>query len=347
MYIRSIHKTTPPIAYSQSDCWEILQKSPRFHELTARSRGITEKILMNDNGIDQRYLAMPNLEGIFDLEAQPLNEGFEHYGQRLVEDAVRGACEKADLAIDQLDGLIVATCTGYVCPGLSCFAAERLSMRSDVYLNDMVGLGCGAALPSLRAGSHFLATHPDAKVAVVQVEVCSAAFYMDDDVGVLVSMCLFGDGAAASIWEGKTENDSAWQLGNFHSLHLPEGRDLLRFVNQDGKLRNKLHRSVPEFAGQAVKGLHSRLSESVCSEAQAFAVHPGGRDVIDAVEAELPQFDYSAARGVLREHGNMSSPSVIFVLDKILEGADSSLTNIDVTAFGAGFTGHMARLSRD
>ena len=346
MYLKSISTTTPSAAYSQTDCWDILQKSPRFHALKDRSKGIVEKILRNDNGIDQRHFAMPNLEGIFDLDAQPLNEGFEYYGQRLVEEAVRGACEKAQIGIEELDGLIVATCTGYVCPGLSSFAAQRLGMRPNVYLNDMVGLGCGAALPSLRAGSHFLAAHPEAKVAVVQVEVCSAAFYMDEDIGVLVSMCLFGDGAAASIWDGTAQSDSDWKLGNFHSVHHPEARDLLRFVNKDGKLRNLLHRSVPEFAGKAVKGLHESLMEDVSTPAQAFAVHPGGRDVIDAVQAKLPQFDYSPSREILRQNGNMSSPSVVFTLERILEGSNDDLNAIDLTAFGAGFTGHIARLKR-
>lgn len=346
MYLRSISTATPTSVYTQTECWEILQKSPRFHKLSKRSQGVVEKILLNDNGIDTRHFAMPNLEGIFDLNAQGLNEGFELHGQALVEEAVRDACDQADLALSDLDGLIVATCTGYVCPGLSSFAAERLGLRSDIYLNDMVGLGCGAALPSLRAGSHFLAAHPDAKVAVVQVEVCSAAFFMDDDVGVLVSMCLFGDGAAASIWQGVDTRGDALKLDHFHSVHLPEGRDHLRFVNQDGKLRNKLHRAVPEFAANAVVDLHARMEESVDAEADAMIVHPGGRDVIDAIENRLPQYDYSAARGVLRRCGNMSSPSVMFALRDALAEKGQSLSQCNLTAFGAGFTGHMARLSR-
>lgn len=346
MYLRTIATATPSHAYSQSDCWQILQKSQSFHSLTQRSQGIVEKILMNDNGIDRRHFAMQDVEGIFDLDAQTLNEGFEEHGQLLVESAVREACENAEIAIGDLDGLIVATCTGYVCPGLSSFAAERLGMRSDVYLNDMVGLGCGAALPSLRAGSHFLAAHPEAKVAVVQVEVCSAAFYMDDDIGVLVSMCLFGDGCAASIWSGEQLGENDWKLAGFQSVHQPEGRDLLRFVNDSGKLKNKLHRSVPEVAGKAVKGLHERMLDTFQTPPEALAVHPGGRDVIDAIHGQLPEFDYGYSRDVLRKHGNMSSPSVVYVLKNMLSNGASDKHSIDLTAFGAGFTGHMARLSR-
>ena len=159
-------------------------------------------------------------------------------------------------------------------------------------------------------------------------------------------MCLFGDGAAASIWDGQSFGENPWKLGHFQSVHKPEGRDLLRFVNQDGKLKNKLHRSVPEVAGAAVQGLHQRVVDATGGEPQALAVHPGGRDVIDAVEGALPDFDYSFSREVLRQHGNMSSPSVMFVLKKMLEAETGGRNLIDLTAFGAGFTGHMARLSR-
>ena len=78
--------------------------------------------------------------------------------------------------------------------------AELTGMRHDVYLADLVGLGCGAAIPMLRAAQGFLAANPQAVVATVAVEICSAAFFADDDPGVLISLCLFGDGAAAAIW---------------------------------------------------------------------------------------------------------------------------------------------------
>jgi predicted naringenin-chalcone synthase len=78
--------------------------------------------------------------------------------------------------------------------------AEQLGFRTDAFLQDLVGLGCGAAIPSLRAAEAILAAQPSVVVACVAVEVCSAAFYLDDDPGVLVSACLFGDGAAATIW---------------------------------------------------------------------------------------------------------------------------------------------------
>ena len=98
-----------------------------------------------------------------------------------------------------IDALFVCTCTGYLCPGVSSHLAEQIGIRSDAFLNDMTGLGCGAAIPTLHAASCFLAAHPDATVATVAVEICSAAFYLDNDTGVIVSACLFGDGASACV----------------------------------------------------------------------------------------------------------------------------------------------------
>jgi predicted naringenin-chalcone synthase len=90
-------------------------------------------------------------------------------------------------------------------------------------------------------------------VATVAVEICSTAFYADDDPGVLISLCLFGDGAAAAIWDG-TGTAGDWQAGHFTTVHRPENREKIRFINSAGKLKNQLHRAVPGLAAEAVAG---------------------------------------------------------------------------------------------
>ena len=129
-----------------------------------------------------------------------LNKAFENAAPRLAARSLRKACDSAGSEPRALDALFVCTCTGYLCPGVSSHLAEQIGIRSDAFLNDMTGLGCGAALPTMHAASCFLAAHPEATVATVAVEICSAAFYLDDDVGVIVSACLFGDGASAALW---------------------------------------------------------------------------------------------------------------------------------------------------
>src|SRR5690606_34094127 len=141
------------------------------------------------------------------------------------------------------------------------------------------------ALPisMLRSAAGFLAAHPGAKVATVAVEVCSAAFYADDDPGVLISLCLFGDGAAAAVWSDEAGRGK-WQAGRFTTVHRPEQREKIRFVNAGGKLRNQLDKAVPSLAAGAVRELYARRQ----ADPDRVLAHSGGRDVIDALEAVLP-----------------------------------------------------------
>ena len=241
---------------------------------------------------------------------------------------------------DELDALFVCTCTGYLCPGVSSHVAEQLGMRGDVYLSDLVGLGCGAAIPTLRGAEGFLAANPEAVVATVAVEVCSAAFYIDDEPGVLISLCLFGDGAAAAIWKGKG-SEGQYRAEGFQTVHQPESREKIRFVNKEGKLKNKLHRSVPEVAGEAVKGLF----EKRLGDPDQVIAHTGGRDVVDALEGVLPGFGLGETRKILRDYGNCSSPCVLFALEERMRGERDD-ERLWLTSFGAGFSAHSMELVR-
>ncbi|NRA27580.1 MAG: stilbene synthase [Opitutales bacterium] len=343
MHLIGISSATPVATYSQKDCWDILCGSAAFNKLRPRSQDILKKVLLNDNGIQQRHFAFPDIENVFDQDAEALNRAFEKLAPELAEGALTEACEAADMKVTDLDGLIVATCTGYICPGISSHLAERIGLPADRYLCDLVGHGCGAALPTLQNAYHFLAANPDKRIAAIQVEVCSAAFYLDNDVGVLISLCLFGDGAAASIWTGGDPRGHPEILG-FENLHLPQHRDLLRFENKRGKLRNLLDRSVPEIAGMAVAELNQSMERRLGSQPDQLLAHPGGRDVINAIEEQLSNFDYSITRSILAEHGNMSSPSVIFALKQFLKNREGGPEIVDLTAFGAGFTAYMGRL---
>jgi alkylresorcinol/alkylpyrone synthase len=226
---------------------------------------------------------------------------------------------------------------------VSSYVAERLGLRSDAFLQDLVGLGCGAAIPTLRAARGVLADQPGARVACIAVEICSAAFYVDDDYGVLVSACLFADGAAATIWSSEPGRLGLHARG-FDTLHVPEDRDLLRFETRGGKLRNLLDRAVPGRAAAAVARLWEQRGDRPVAR---VALHPGGRDVIEAAQPVLAPHDLSASASVLRTKGNMSSPSVLFVLEEILREGVPTGGDIWLASFGAGFSAHSCRLARD
>ncbi|GAB5561621.1 MAG: type III polyketide synthase [Synoicihabitans sp.] len=346
MYLQSIATANPPLSLTQAECWDILARTgPTHSALSRRSQLVLHTILNRDSGIASRQFAVSDVDRIFDLDTDELNAAFRHHAPRLAASALEPALAKAKVKVTDLDALVICTCTGYLCPGVTSYVAEQLGLRSDAYLQDLVGLGCGAAIPALRAVDGILAREPDATVACVAVEVCSAAFYLDDDLGVLVSACLFADGAAATIWKAKGKSGQLRCFG-FDTHHDPGHRDDIRFEHRNGKLRNLLAPTVPELAADAVAKLHQRAIEQRSSAPIARIIpHSGGKDVIDAIAEKLPGYDLSPTREILRRHGNMSSPSVLFALEEALK-ADRPTPEADwwLTAFGAGFSAHSCRI---
>ncbi len=341
MYLQSIASAFPKAAYSQPECWDLLESSEMTKHLRARSLKLIQKVLLGESGIAKRHFAIDPIGDVFSMNAEALNQAFERLAPALGAEALVKALELAKLTSNKLDALFVCTCTGYLCPGVSSHLAERLALRNDACLHDVVGLGCGAAVPTLRQASHFLTAHPEARVAVVAVEICSAAFYLDNDPGVLISLCLFGDGASASIWSNE---ESAWRGHAFQSVHLPEYREQIRFVNAEGKLRNQLDRSVPGLTGKVVANLfHHRPNRN--ESAPRIITHTGGRDVLEAIHGKLPHASLQESTSVLRDYGNMSSPSVLVALERYVE-SESCAENAWLCAFGAGFSCHACELER-
>ncbi len=341
MNLRSIASARPEHFFTQEECWRLLRDSQIAKHLRPGALKLAERIMCGNSGIDGRYFAVPPGDGLFNASASELNHCFEREGPRLGRRALEKALEHAELAASELDALIVCTCTGYLCPGLSSYVAEACGLREDAFLQDLVGQGCGAAIPSLRAAQAQLALEPDAKVAVLAVEVCSAAFYIDDDPGVVISACLFGDAACAAIFTSEGPSDSC-RFDRFDTLHRPDDRELLRFTSRGGKLRNILSPAVPEVAAEAVEQLCRRAGLG----SQATVVpHPGGRDVLQALEHALPYPCAPEAEEILRRYGNLSSPSVLLVLEAILRDPQQS-GEFWLTSFGAGFSCHSCRVVR-
>jgi len=342
MYLSSLATANPPHNFTQADTWRALQSHPDIANLKTRSLSLLEKILTNSSsGIGNRQFSAPDLDTVFRQDAEALNRSFEQNAPELTSRALAKALDHAGLAPEKIDALFLCTCTGYLCPGPSSHVAEKLGFRADTYLCDLVGLGCGAAIPTLRAAHGYLAANPSHTVAMVAVETSSSAFYIDDDPGVLISLCLFGDGAAAAILTGTPTLDDAWKFHSFDTHHVPAEREKIRFTNAGGKLKNQLHRSVPGLAAEAVSTLYARRQ----SDPDQILAHSGGRDVIEALESALPPFHLTETREILHRHGNMSSPSILFALAERLATSPAD-TSLWLTAFGAGFAAHSCHLSK-
>jgi len=345
MYLQSLATANPPHNFTQNQTWEQLQKHPSIDELQPRSLGILEKILtQKSSGIENRQFTEADLIPVFKKDAEALNKAYEATAPALANQALQQALRESKIRAEEVDALFVCSCTGYLCPGPSSYISEIAGLRPDTYLVDLVGLGCGAAIPTLRAAQGYLAVNPSHKVAVIAVEISSAAFYLNNEPGVLISLCLFGDGAAAAILSGEDTPSGLLRFDGFDTHHDPENREKIRFVNSQGKLKNQLHRSVPKLAAKAVSTLYQRRAST--SEPEQILAHSGGRDVIEEIEAAIPGFHLTETREALRKHGNMSSPSVLFALEERLR-THPKTSSLWLTAFGAGFAAHSCSLSRN
>lgn len=347
MFIIGTGTATPPQRYTQIDCWQTVQRCPAYEKLNARSKAVLKKVLTGENGIATRHFALGKLEEAFEINPDALHARFIENAPALATVAAQRALANSEIDPHEIDAVLISTCTGYLCPGLTSYAVERLGLRPDVLMFDLVGQGCGAAIPNLDAARALLASGCERALSVC-VEVCSAAFYLDDDVGVLISACLFGDGAGAAVLSPEANGGRRVEWKSSGSLVKPADRDALRFEQKSGMLRNILTPQVPSLAAESVGALFDDTlarSGMARDRINGWIFHPGGRDVLMALRErfQLSGDDVRFSQAVLRDYGNMSSPSVLFALQAAL--ADSAPGGVWwMSSFGAGFSCYGALL---
>jgi len=349
MYFAGIGTAHPPMRYTKAQCLAAFERSAWLSRLDARAHFVARTVLQRDNGIDARRLAVDVLDEVFAIDPNTLAQRFLAHAPVLAAQAAQHALQQAGIEATRIDAVVVSTCTGYLCPGLSGHVVERVGLRPDVLGFDLVGQGCAAALPNLQAARALLLSGSCEHVLSICVEVSSAAMYLDNDPGVLISACLFGDGAGAAVLSrtaGTTGRSIHWKDNT--SLVAPQHRGALMFEQRDGMLRNILSRSVPALAAEyAHRVLHTVLERTGVPQRAVgtWILHAGGRDVLLALERrlELQPEDLRHSAAMLREYGNLSSAFVYFVLQAALaEGAPGGWWWL--SSFGAGFSCHGALL---
>jgi predicted naringenin-chalcone synthase len=213
---------------------------------------------------------------------------------------------------------------------------------------DLVGSGCGGAIPNLEIAGSLSRQNDGGVVVSVAVEICTATFQMEDDLSLLLSNALFGDGAAAAVVWTRPEG---YELVASASRYVPEKRDSIRFVHKKGQLYNQLSLKLPDYvrkaAAQVVADLLAPRSLSH-RDINHWALHTGGEKIINAVRDEIGLSDeqVQATRSVLAEHGNMSSPTVWFVLQELEKRGIASGDWCIMVAFGAGLSAHAYLLKK-
>jgi len=348
MFVAGLGTANPQQRYTQAECLRALQHHPCYLALKPASQALIGRILEHPHGIASRHFALDDLADAFDLAPDVMLQRFADYAPLLASQAAERALIDAGLTTRDIDALIISTCTGYLCPGLTSYVIERMGLKPDVLALDLVGQGCGAAIPNLRTADALVTSGRANRVLSVCVEVCSAALYLDDDPGVLVSACLFGDGAGAAVLSSEPGPARRIEWIDSDAITNPEDRDLLRFEHRNGMLRNILSLQVPALAARYAEDVltpmlqrHSLAQEDISN----WVWHGGGKNVLDALQRRLNMEDaeISHSRQVLNDYGNLSSAFVYFVLQAALRhNAPSGWWWM--SSFGAGFSCHGALL---
>jgi predicted naringenin-chalcone synthase len=338
-HVAAFATAVPPYSADQGFAEEFMRK--HFGgRLSARSRGLLHAVFSHPS-IGKRHFAVDDPACLVDEDPDARIARFTERALALSTRAAAQALKRAGLAAGDVSGIVVNTCTGYICPGLSTYLVERLGLSRSVRAYDMVGSGCGGAIPNLQVAETMVRAAGGA-VLSLSVEICSATFQMDNDLSLILSNALFGDGAAAAVVWDRPEG---WELAASAARYVPEQRDSIRFVHKRGQLHNQLSLRLPELvSAAAADAVAAVLAEKSLTTADVkhWALHTGGEKIINAVRdgIGIPEDRIAATRRVLREYGNMSSPTVWFVLDEIMRNGVERGDWCVMAAYGAGLSAH-------
>ncbi|MBR0552964.1 type III polyketide synthase [Stakelama marina] len=239
-------------------------------------------------------------------------------------------------SLDGITHLVVASCTGFVAPGIDQIIARRIGLLPSVERLLIGFMGCYAAVSALRSARHIVRSEPDARVLVLCVELSSLHLQDNDTLEPLLAMLQFGDGAAAAL---VTAEPAGLVLGDPFATTLPDSDSLIRWDITDRGFAMHLSGEVP---GRIAEGLSDAAFADAATggrepgEIDGWAVHAGGRSILDAVERgfALDANALSVSRSVLRDFGNMSSATLMFVLERLMTG--EKIENGVALAFGPG-----------
>ncbi|HVV93652.1 MAG TPA: type III polyketide synthase [Hyphomicrobiales bacterium] len=236
----------------------------------------------------------------------------------------------------RISHLIVATCTGFSAPGLDLEIVHRCGLDPAVERTIVGFMGCYAGVSALRLGHHIVRSDPAARVLIVAAELCTLHFQESDDIEQVLSFLIFGDGAAAALVSAAPEGLA---LDRFHTALLPHAADEITWRIGDLGFDMLLSGQVPQTIAEALRD-GAALGGIDHRAIRLWAVHPGGRSVLDAVESALALDPAALAlsRAVLRRYGNMSSATVLFVLAALLRAQGEAGARGCAMAFGPGLT---------
>lgn len=301
-HIASLAVTSPPYSADQAFAEEFVKR--HFSgRLDKRSMHFVHTFFSHPS-IRKRHYAIDDPVELVDEDPDRRVARFTERSIELAADAAIRALEQVNLGVKDVSGIVLNTCTGYICPGVSTYLIERLGLPRNIRAYDLVGSGCGGAIPNLQVAESLI-TSNDGVVLSVSVEICSATLQWDNDLSLILSNALFGDGAAAAvIWD----RPQGWELIASASRFVPEQRETIRYVHKRGQLHNQLSLKLPDIVRKAAAGVVTDVlkeQDLSVSDIDHWALHTGGENIINAVRAEIGISDEKIrpTRTILSEFG--------------------------------------------
>lgn len=311
------------------------------------------RFLYHQCGIDQRYSVVPDYSrAITEWKFYPQSENLEPFPnleQRMALFAKHAPLLSVDAIRDCLSGvahhtdithLITVSCTGLSAPGLDLQVLELLDLNKNIVRTSVNFMGCYAAIHALKMADAFCKADENAKVLIVCTELCTLHFQRENTMDSIASSLLFGDGSAAVLVTSERNKLPGLHLQNFYAEIIPKGkRDMAWELSSTGFLMT-LSGYVPDLIEEDFNGVVDRCLQKTNWSKQdisGWCIHPGGKRILEAIQKStgITAAQLAPSYGVLQQHGNMSSATILFVLKKMMQ---ENKKNILAAAFGPGLT---------
>lgn len=351
VFIQNIACRTPENCYSQQS---IKERIKRLLKASARTNRYIDSIYENSE-IDQRYSCISNPDDFFrvcdnggiDIPAtKQRNDLFTTAARKLFVDVARETIERCPNAdFSDITHLVTVSCTGFFNPGPDYAIIEELHLNKNVQRYNIGFMGCHAAFPALRLARQICLAEPGATVLVAVVELCTLHLQLKEDLDSLLGGAIFADGAAGVIVSSKkpAPGQNVFELKYFESTLIPDSREQMAWTIGDTGFEMVLSQYIPKVIQSNIRGIVEPILNGQglsIADVDHWAIHPGGKAILDRIEESLGiQGRCAPSREVLRQYGNMSSATVLFVLKHILENSNANGDNsVFAMAFGPGLT---------
>lgn len=357
VYIHNIETGVPDTEYPQDYIRDLMKDLVSDKEITKR---IIHRIY-SQSGIEKRHSVIRNFEPIegprqfFQSENGKLvmpstkrrNEIYTQESRKLYSDIARRSIENCPgIELDDITHVITVSCTGFYAPGPDFYIVKDLALPMTTQRYHIGFMGCYATFPALKMAKQFCEADPEAVVLIVSLELCTLHLQFREEPDFLISASLFADGGGGAVVSARQPDDfqHALKMEGFSTCITPDGEEGMAWTIGNNGFDMVLSTYIPKIIESNLQSALLPLLNSLKvsrDEIDLWAIHPGGRAILDKIQKglELTDAQVTVSREILRDYGNMSSATILFVLREMLKRKpEKQNEKIYAMAFGPGLT---------